>query len=242
MGITPEDSTVSCYDSHSNAYDIYQSTVVPHYQDMLEMVAQTCKRYLTQKSKIIDLGCGTGNTSVAISKKVPVSLFLIDGSSGMMDVALEKLGSAYADAVKGHRVADLNDSGWDDGLGCEEYDAIVSTLVLEHLPFDKYKVVLSKCYDLLRPGGWLMAVEGYDENEGDMLRWFNEAMDVRRNRLDPGMANFVAQLRDEKEVHYYSSKAQKAIWWRETGFHSVNVLWQYLCIALMVGRKADHGK
>lgn len=235
----PEDSTVSCYDRHSNAYDIYQQTVVPHYQNMLEMVAKTCNRYLGPGSKIIDLGCGTGNTSVAILKKVPVRVFLIDGSGRMMDVALEKIGSAYADAVKGCIVADLNDEGWYRDLGCGEYDAIVSTLVLEHLPFDIYKAVLHKCYDLLKPGGWLIAVEGYDEKEGDMLRWFNEEMEARRNRLDPALADFVAQLRNEKEVHYYSSKAQKETWWRQEGFQQVAVLWQYLCIALMVGRRPD---
>jgi hypothetical protein len=34
-----EDPTVSCYDSHAQAYDLYQSAVVPGYQEMLDLVA-----------------------------------------------------------------------------------------------------------------------------------------------------------------------------------------------------------
>ena len=43
-------------------------------------------------------------------------------------------------------LVDLNDDNWDSGLGAGEYDAIVSTLVLEHLPFVEYKSVLRKCH------------------------------------------------------------------------------------------------
>lgn len=234
-----KDTTVSCYDSHSNEYDIYQSTVVPHYQDMLEIVAETCKRYLKPNPKIIDLGCGTGNASLAILGKLPARIFLIDGSSSMLDIASGKIGRAYENAITGYRTADLNDDSWDNELGAGEYDAIVSTLVLEHLPFVKYKSVLRKCHELLKPGGWLIAVEGYDEEGSDMLEWFNEEMEARKKKLDPKLSDAVARLRSEKEVHYYSTKAQKVAWWKEAGFIQVQVLWQYLCIALMVGRKSD---
>ena len=235
-----EDSTVSCYSDHFSDYDVYQSAVVPHYQEMLNIVALTCSRYLSQSEsspKILDLGCGTGNASVAVLEKIPAKIFLVDGSSKMVDLALEKISSRFPSAIAGHKVADLSSSDWSDDLGSGEYYAIVSTLVLEHLPFDRYRAVLEDCYDLLTPGGWLIAVEGYQEEESDMLEWFNQQMEERRNELDPGMSTFVATLREQKEIHYFSSKCQKENWWRMAGFEGVNVLWQYLCIALMVGRK-----
>jgi hypothetical protein len=70
-----------------------------------------------------------------------------------------------------------------------------------------------------------------------MQQWFNEEMEQRRQKLNPRMSDFIAGLREQKEVHYYCSKGQKMDWWREAGFQQVNVLWQYLCIALMAGRK-----
>jgi ubiquinone/menaquinone biosynthesis C-methylase UbiE len=174
---------------------------------------------------------------MAVLEKFPAKIFLVDGSSKMVDHALKKISSRFPFAVAGHKVVDLSSSLWSNDLGSKEYDAIVSTLVLEHLPFDRYRAVLEDCYKLLAPGGWLMVVEGYQEDDSDMLEWFNHQMEERRNNLDPGMSTFVAALREQKEIHYFSSKCQKENWWRMAGFEGVNILWQYLCIALMVGRK-----
>ncbi|MCX6668220.1 MAG: class I SAM-dependent methyltransferase [Methanothrix sp.] len=229
-----EDSTVSCYDEHARMYDVYQSSVVPHYRDMLDMVAKACERYLKPNALIIDLGCGTGNASLAVQEKLSARIFLIDGSKEMMDIAQSKIDKA---AQAGYRVADISREGWDEGLGNAEYDAVISTLVLEHLPFDRYRSVIEKCFRLLQPGGWLIATEGYAEEGSDMQEWFYEEMEDQRRGLDPKLSDFVAGLRVEKEVHYYCSKAKKAEWWKEAGFSQVNVLWQYLGIALMVGRR-----
>jgi 2-polyprenyl-3-methyl-5-hydroxy-6-metoxy-1,4-benzoquinol methylase len=238
-----EDSTVSCYSDHSRDYDVYQSAVIPHYQEMLDMVALTCSRYLGQSGsspRILDLGCGTGNASIAVLEKIPAKIFLFDGSRKMVDIALEKINSRFPSSISGHKVADLSSSDWSDGLGSGEYDAIVSTLVLEHLPFDRYRAVLEACYNLLTPEGWLFAVEAYQEEDSDMLEWFNQEKEEGQTKLDPRMSTFVTTLRAQKEIHYYSSKCQKENWWRSAGFEGVNVLWQYLCIAMMIGRKHAH--
>ncbi|MCX6678135.1 MAG: class I SAM-dependent methyltransferase [Methanothrix sp.] len=232
-----EDSTVSCYDRHAQAYDLYQFAVVPGYQEMLDLVAEACRRYLPQEAKLIDLGCGTGNAALAVLQKIPSArIYLLDGSERMMKVAAEKITSAHPDAALGSRVADLAGS-WEAGLVGGGYDAIISTLVLEHLPFDRYQAAIAKCYRLLKPGGWLLAAEGYSEEGSDMQEWFFEKMEERRKAIDPELSDFVARLRDGWETHYYCRKAEKEEWWRDAGFVQVNVLWQYLCIALMAGRK-----
>jgi tRNA (cmo5U34)-methyltransferase len=237
-----DNSTVSCYDRHAKAYDLYQSAVVPGYQEMLDLVAGACRRYLPEEAKIIDLGCGTGNAALAVLQKIPSArIYLIDGSGRMVKVAAEKITSAHPGAILGCKVADLARSDWDDGIeglvGGEGYDAVVSTLVLEHLPFDRYKSAIAKCYSLLRPGGWFLAAEGYAEEGSDMQEWFFQEMEERRKAIDPDLSDFVARLRDERETHYYCRKAEKEEWWMQAGFVQVNVLWQYLCIALMAGRK-----
>lgn len=237
------DSTVSCYDRHARDYDLYQSAVVPGYQEMLDLTAEACRRYLPQDAKLIDLGCGTGNASLTVLRKMPsAKIYLIDGSEKMVKIAAEKISSVHQGAILGCKVADLAGSYWDErivgkGLVGEGYDGIISTLVLEHLPFDRYKAAIAKCHRLLRPGGWLMAAEGYTEAGSDMQEWFFEEMERRRAAVDPKLSDFVARLRSEKETHYYAGKAEKEGWWRQAGFVQVNVLWQYLCIALMAGRK-----
>lgn len=232
-----ENETVSCYDAHAQAYDLYQSQVVPGYLEMIDLVAEAAHRYLPHEPLIIDLGCGTGNESMAILKRIPASVFLIDGSERMVRVAEEKISHTYPNAILGSKVADLSRDDWDEGLGAEKYNAIVSTLVLEHLPFDRYKAAIKKCLRILKPGGWLLAAEGYAEEGSDMQEWFFQEMETRRRTVDPVTSEFVAGLRNDLETHYYTSKQEKAGWWLDAGFSDVNMLWQYLCIGLMAGRK-----
>jgi tRNA (cmo5U34)-methyltransferase len=235
-----EDPTVSCYDSHAQAYDLYQSAVVPGYQEMLDLTSEACRRYLPQGARILDLGCGTGNASLAILKRVPSArVYLLDGSQRMVNVAADKISRTHPDAILGCRVADLAESDWDGGLQAMQFDGIVSTLVLEHLPFDRYRTALHKCLRLIRPGGWLLAAEGYAEEGSDMQEWFFQEMESRRRAVDPRISDFVARLRDENETHYYAGKSEKSGWWKEAGFVQVDVLWQYLCIALMAGRRPE---
>jgi SAM-dependent methyltransferase len=231
------DSTVSCYEDHAEAYDRFQEAVVPGYREMLELVGDASRRYLQPNCRIIDLGCGTGNASLAVLEKLPAKIFLIDGSQKMVAAAERKIGKTAVGVVLGRKVANISEEGWSAGLEAGTFDAIISTLVLEHLPFDRYRCAIRESYQLLKPGGWLIAVEGYDEPDSDMLVWFSEEMVARSRKLDWKFSESIVRLRDEKEIHYYCSKAEKQEWWREAGFYHINVLWQYLCIALMVGRK-----
>jgi tRNA (cmo5U34)-methyltransferase len=214
--------------------------VVPEYETAIETTAMTLERFLGRSPKVLDLGCGTGNASAAILKRSPgAKIFLLDGSASMVEVAKEKIYAISPGSVIGSRVSDLAAGSWDCDLVPGEFDAVVSTLVLEHLDFDSYKTVIGKCFDLLRPGGWLIVVEGYAEEESDMVGWFEELMASRRDLIDdPDLRDFVSSLRADEEVHYYASKGQKAAWWREAGFDWVHVVWQYLCIALMAGRRS----
>jgi SAM-dependent methyltransferase len=232
--MTPYNPNVSCYDEHARAYDAYQLAVVPRYREMLEMAAEACRRYLGSNPRILDLGCGTGNASAALLERMDARIYLLDGSAAMVEIARAKISRQAPEALLGHRVADLC-SSWEEGL--EGYDAVLSTLVLEHLDFPCYRETLRKCFQILRPGGWLIAVEGYDEPGSDMQEWFSSQMEARRQEADIELSDFVAALRERKEVHYFTSKEEKAGWWREAGFSHVAVLWQYLSIALMVGRK-----
>ncbi|HOI69874.1 MAG: hypothetical protein A4E50_02227 [Methanosaeta sp. PtaB.Bin087] len=234
-----EGSTIHCYDRHAAAYDLYQATVVPEYENAIETTALIVERLLGRAPQVLDLGCGTGNASAAILRRSPgAKVFLLDGSATMLEAAKAKIDGISPSAVTGGKVADISVHGWSLGLGSGEFDAVVSTLVLEHLDFESYRAAIGTCFHLLRPGGWLIAAEGYAEEESDMVGWFSELMEARRELIDdPELSDFVSGLRAKEEVHHYASKAEKAAWWREAGFDRVHLLWQYLSLALMAGQR-----
>lgn len=155
----------------------------------------------------------------------------------MTGIAAEKISRVSPGAIIGFKVADISGEDWDLGLGEERYDAVVSTLVLEHLPFDRYKRTVEKCFRLLAPGGWLISAEGYINEGIGLQEWFIQEMEDRRMNIDAEVSDSVSRLRDEMENHYFTSKEEKMLWWQNAGFDSVTVIWQHLCIALMAGRK-----
>ena len=66
--------------------------MVPGYQEMFDLVAEACLRYVPQEAKLIDLGCGTGNAVLAVLLRNPSSkVCLIDSSESMANVALERI-------------------------------------------------------------------------------------------------------------------------------------------------------
>ena len=116
-----ENSTISCYDNHTRLYDTYQFAVVPGYREMLDLIAEAAARYLPQKPKILDLGCGTGNASMAILREMPTaSIFLLDGSEKMVCAAKDKLSHSNPGAILGSRVADLTKENWAEELEAKD--------------------------------------------------------------------------------------------------------------------------
>jgi ubiquinone/menaquinone biosynthesis C-methylase UbiE len=91
----------------------------------------------------IDLGCGTGVASEALSKKVE-QLILLDVAEQMLELALNKFPGAVV----------LNESATDTSLPDESVDIAVSRGVLiSHLPQGEYVNYLNEVYRMLKSGG-----------------------------------------------------------------------------------------
>jgi 2-polyprenyl-3-methyl-5-hydroxy-6-metoxy-1,4-benzoquinol methylase len=98
-------------------------------------------RFIPDNSTILDIGCGDGylfrllgdrlKWGIGIDKDVPVS------------------GSALYQLLAGSFPNDFTDLQ-------PGFDVIVMAAVIEHLPIGKIHLVLTRCYQLLKPGGRLI--------------------------------------------------------------------------------------
>jgi tRNA (cmo5U34)-methyltransferase len=238
--------TLDYFSFQSAMYDLYQASCVPKYGEVTAVATNFLAHVLPENAPVavLDLGCGTGNTTQKLREILPAAaITCLDGSEDMLAAAQTKLTAAGASDVRYCR-ADLAEHGWSENLVSDSYDAIVSVFVLEHLPFAEYRHCLSQAARILKPGGWFVTVEGY---EGHFLQGLfleemaaNEARFVRDGKMTQAHMDEMKALSASKEKHYFSTMRQKETWWLESGFSSVEFIWQYYCVAALVGQKKSH--
>jgi SAM-dependent methyltransferase len=126
--------------------------------------------------KLVDLGCGTGRNTLQLAKSAPKDARIIglDASSGMLGVAREALRSKLG-IVGGDEVTlDVYDllAPSEPGLGLGSLSeplraqlgvgasGLISTLVLEHIPGDKFFEGAAR---LIKPGGYFLVTNMHAE-------------------------------------------------------------------------------
>ena len=96
--------------------------------------------------RVLDLGAGTGSTSLAVLASRPEArIVLFDENPGMLAVARDALPDANIEAVV---VADLSDP-----LPVGPFDAVVSALAVHHLDGDEKQALFAEVHDRLHAGG-----------------------------------------------------------------------------------------
>jgi tRNA (cmo5U34)-methyltransferase len=232
--------TIDFFEFQASVYDRYQFNCVPQYEEMVSIAVDFLARYCTRSPapSILDLGCGTGNTSRALTGRFPdVRLTCADGSQQMIDLARAKLSPRDVE----FHCTDLATPGWGAPWQPGTFDAVISVLVLEHLPFPEYRALLKEVLRLMKPGAWFVAVEGHAGplNQqlyfGLMTEW--EARAVTEGKLTQEELREIKAISAEKETHYFALPEEKRRWWEEAGLADATTIWQFYCVSVMVARK-----
>lgn len=103
-------------------------------------------------SVVVDIGCGTGALSIPIAGRLPRARVIgVDGDPEVLEIARSKLGADAVEWVEGLAGALPIDDG--------EADAVVTSLVLHHLPLATKRELLADAHRILRPGGRLIVAD-----------------------------------------------------------------------------------
>lgn len=132
-------------------YERLSSGSVPGYAALQDLVALAAAAIgPAAPGSVLDLGCGTGEGTVALAHTLPdVQLIACDPAAAMIAAARSRCEAA---GVKAHFVV--------GGLGAvpddARFDVVVCTLVLHFIPPEERVPFLTSIRERLRPGGALI--------------------------------------------------------------------------------------
>ena len=199
-------STTEAYDLWASVYDSDGNFL--QAMDTIEMKALLPRMISEIQSpkpwKVVDLGCGTGRNTVALLGLEDAEIVALDASPKMLEVAKSRLQEIPQESAAQPRlhfgVVDLIESS-DSPQSALNADAIVSTLVIEHIPCDAF---FKHVAQILKPGGVLLLTNMHshmgsisqagfvDTKTGQKIRPTSYAhtldevlLEAKRHRLNP---------------------------------------------------------
>lgn len=124
-----------------------------------------------QPSRILDLGCGTGSTTLMLKQAFPEAVVIgLDLSPYMLIVADYKAEQAGLDIQWQHGLAEA--AGFDDA----SFDLVTVSMVLHETPPLISQLIVQECCRLLEPGGQLIILDGNQRK----LRYANWLIELFR--------------------------------------------------------------
>jgi tRNA (cmo5U34)-methyltransferase len=123
---------------------------------VLELIAATAAKILSEPVSLLDLGCGAGNLTLKVLQKMPgLECHLVDLSQPMLERARQRVGQETAARIATYQ-QDMRTLTFPDNV----FDLIVAGAVLHHLRDDSdWEDFFGKLHLWLKPSGALFVAD-----------------------------------------------------------------------------------
>lgn len=127
-------------------------------------------------SKVLDLGCGTGNLTAKVHNTTGARCDGIDLSTDMLHIAAANMPAA--------RLCNADVSAMP--FQPNTYDAIIGAYFIHHVLPEKQPGVLTECYRVLSTGTAVILTASHPQIENSQVgRFFPEIIDIDKRRFPP---------------------------------------------------------
>jgi len=143
-------------DQVAEVFDDMLDRSIPHYQQVITMIAQLLEKYLKSGDTVYDLGCSTGTTLLALASRLgtkEIDFVGIDSSPAMIRKAATKAAKHTWPVVPRFVEKDILE------LAIENAGAIILNYTLQFIRPMQRQEFLRRLYSFLRPGGVLIISE-----------------------------------------------------------------------------------
>jgi len=204
---------------------------IPFYKEVIDLTCKTICLHVKEGAHIIDLGCSTANTLLALYKKSDKSYHLlgIDNAEAMLHLAHQKIHAYGAKIELVH--ADMTSVE----LGSQ--DAIIANYMLQFIrPLQRADFV-AKIYEALNPSGLFVFSEKivFDDKELNK-QMIDLYYDFKRQQ---GYSEFeIAQKREalENVLIPYTEEENKAML-KNAGFETIETIFKWGNFATFIAKK-----
>lgn len=181
-------------------YDPVTQYVLPPNEDWVRR--GLLERIRCQPRRILDLGCGTGSTTLLLKKAFPQAEVIgLDLSPYMLVVAADKAEQAKLDIQ--FRQGNAEQTGFPDA----SFDLVTASLLFHELPPLIACNVLQEAFRLLKPGGEALILDG---NQSTLLQtdWLTQVFE------EPYIKDYAAgSVDDWMTTAGFGEVSTEEVWW-----------------------------
>ena len=204
-----DSSVVSTFDSHINKS-------VPNYADSHNLILSLAKDLLSEKSKVLDIGCSTGTLLYKLYKEINFDLDLvgIDISKDMINFAKKN--------IKHTKIKFFN-----CGLSKfkqSKFDFIISFYTLQFMHSTEKKEFLVDSYKKLNSGGHMIVFDKVTEESGWEQKIFQSAYDDFKRHNEFSNEEIYNKTEKLRGVLHPNSRKENYKIFKEINFKSIFLL------------------
>lgn len=204
---------------------------IPFYKEVIALTCKTICQHVKEGANIVDLGCSTANTLLALHKKSDKSYHLlgVDNAEAMLHIARQKVHAYGASITLMH--ADIMNAD------LQEKDAIIANYMLQFIrPLQRAEFV-SKLYEALNPNGlFIFSEKIVFEDKVLNKQMIDLYYDFKREQ---GYSDFeIAQKREalENVLIPYTEDENKAML-KNAGFETIETIFKWGNFATFIAKK-----